>query len=61
MIYINFGEEAEGSAAKKHESEETEHKQETEAPELKMAAGVLFGVTDVTSDVTFKLDAELEF
>jgi hypothetical protein len=26
-----------------------------------MAAGVLFGMTDATSDVTFKLDAELEF
>jgi hypothetical protein len=35
--------------------------QKSEAPELKMAAGVLFGLSDATSDVTFKLDAELEF
>jgi hypothetical protein len=56
VIYLNFGEEAE-----KHESGETEQVQKSEAPELKMAAGVLFGLSDATSDVTFKLDAELEF
>ena len=61
MIYLNFGEEEEGSAAEKRESEEGEHEQKSEAPELKMAAGVLFGLSDATSDVTFKLDAELEF
>ena len=61
VIYLNFGDEAEGSAAEKHKNEETEHEQESEAPELKVAAGVLFGLTDVTPDVTFKLDAELEF
>jgi hypothetical protein len=54
--YLNFGEEEEG-----FESGETAHLQKSEAPELKMAAGVLFGLTDATSDVTFKLDAELEF
>lgn len=61
FVYINFGEEAESSIAEKQESEETEHEQKTEALELKLAAGVLFGLTDVTSDVTLKLDAEVEF
>jgi hypothetical protein len=61
VIYLNFGEEEAGSAAEKHESGETEQVQKSEAPEFKMAAGVLFGMTDATSDVTFKLDAELEF
>jgi hypothetical protein len=61
VIYLNLGQEAEGSATGKRENEETEHMQESEAPELKMAAGVLFGLSDATSDVTFKLDAELEF
>jgi hypothetical protein len=61
VIYLNFGEEAEGYAGGKGESEESEHKQKSEAPELKMAAGVLLGLSDVMSDVTFKLDAELEF
>jgi hypothetical protein len=60
VIYLNFGEE-EVSASGKRENEESEHEQKSEAPELKMAAGVLFGMTDATSDVTFKLDAELEF
>jgi hypothetical protein len=59
VIYLNFGEEV--SASGKRESEESEHEQRSEAPELKMAAGVLFGMTDATSDMTFKLDAELEF
>jgi hypothetical protein len=30
-------------------------------PEWKLAAGALFGVSEATSDVTFKLDAEVEF
>jgi hypothetical protein len=61
VIYLNFGEEAEGSEAEKREREETEHEQQSEAPEFNVWAGVLLGLTDVTSDVTFKLDAELEF
>jgi hypothetical protein len=61
VIYLNFGEEAEGFETEKRESEETEHEQRFEAPEFNVAAGVLLGLTDVTSDVTFKLDAELEF
>ena len=61
VIYLNFGEEEEGYAAEKRESEETEHEQKSEAPELKMAAGILFGLSDATSDLTFKFDAELEF
>jgi len=60
VIYLNFGEE-EGSGSERRESEESEQKQKSEAPELKMAAGVLFGLSDATSDLTFKLDAELEF
>jgi hypothetical protein len=28
---------------------------------LKLAGGVLFGLSNATSDVTFKFDAELEF
>ena len=61
VIYLNFGEEAEGSEAEKRERAETEQEQRFEAPEFNLAAGVLFGLTDVTADVTFKLDAELEF
>ena len=61
VIYLNFGEEAGGYAGKKRESEESVREQKSETPELKMAAGVLFGLTEATSDVTFKLDAELEF
>ena len=61
VIYLDFGEEEGGSPAEKHESQESEHEQKSEAPELQMAAGVLFGLSDAASDVTFKLDAELEF
>jgi hypothetical protein len=61
VIYLNFGQEAEGAAMGNHEYEETEHEQEAEAPELKLAGGVLFGLSNATSDVTFKFDAELEF
>ena len=57
VIYLNFGEEAEGYGEKR----ENEGEQKSEAPELKMAAGVLFGLSDATSDLTFKLDAEVEF
>jgi hypothetical protein len=39
----------------------SKHEQRSEAPELEMAAGVFFGLSDATSDVTFKLDADLEF
>jgi hypothetical protein len=60
VIYFNFGEE-EGSATERHESDEGEREQKSEGPELKMAAGVLFGLSDATSDITFKLDAELAF
>jgi hypothetical protein len=61
VIYLNFGEEAENLPAEKRETEETAFEQKSEAPELKMAAGVLFGLSEATSDVTFKFDAELEF
>jgi hypothetical protein len=61
VIYLNFGEQAEGLETDKRESEEAGHEQEAEALKLKMAAGVLFGLSDATSDVTFKVDAELEF
>jgi len=61
VIYLNFGQEAESYPADKREREETAYEQKSEAPELKTAAGVLFGLSDATSDVTFKFDAELEF
>ena len=61
VIYLNLGRDQEGSAAVRRENKESEREQQSEAPELKMAAGVLFGLTEATSDVTFKLDAELEF
>jgi hypothetical protein len=61
VLYLNFAEEVDGPGAAKRESEETEHEQRFEAPEFNVAAGVLLGLTDFTSDVTFKLDAELEF
>jgi hypothetical protein len=60
VIYLNFGED-EASESKRRESEESTHEEKPETPELKMAAGVLFGLSDATSDLTFKLDAELEF
>ena len=56
VIYLNFGEEEES-----REGEESEREQKPEAPQLEMAAGVLFGLSEATSDVTYKLDAELEF
>jgi len=59
VIYLNFGEE--GYGAERSEAEESEHEQRSGALELNMAAGVLFGLSDATSDVTFKFDAELEF
>jgi hypothetical protein len=61
VIYLNFGQEADDAAIGKHEYEETEHEQDAEAPELKLAGGILFGLSNATSDVTFKFDAELEF
>jgi hypothetical protein len=61
VIYLNLGQEAGKAAEGRSEYEETEHEQEAEAPELKLAGGVLFGLSDATSDVTFKFDAELEF
>jgi len=61
VIYLNFGQEDEDAEIGKHEHEETDYVQRPEAPELKLAGGVLFGLSDATSDVTFKFDAELEF
>jgi len=61
VIYLNFGEEEENPAGEKHENDEGEHEQKFNAQEFKLAAGVLFGLSDATSDITFKFDAELEF
>lgn len=58
VIYFDLGEEAEDE---EREREKAEHEQKSEWPELKMAAGVLFGLSDATSDVTYKFDMELEF
>lgn len=61
VIYLDFGEDAKSTEVEKHRSGESEPAQNSEAPKLNMAAGVLFGLSDATSDVTFKLDAEFEF
>jgi hypothetical protein len=58
VVYLNFGEEK-NFAGEKQENDEGEHEQKS--GEFKMAAGVLFGLSDATSDITFKFDAELEF
>jgi len=62
VIYMNFGDGAKNrSAAEKPDNEETDHEQQSPAPKFEIAAGALFGLSEVTSDVTFKLDAGLEF
>ena len=61
VIYLDFGEDAKSTDVGRRQSGESEPEQNSEAPKLNMAAGVLFGLTNATSDVTFKLDAELEF
>jgi hypothetical protein len=58
VIYLNFGDEEDDSRKRLSDDERA---QESNSLKLEMAAGVLFGLTDATSDVTFKLDAELEF
>ena len=55
VIYFKLGEEEEKEALAAHE-EDGPNK-----PEWKLAAGALFGLSEATSDVTFKLDAEVEF
>jgi hypothetical protein len=55
---LNFAKEKEGYAEKR-ESEEREL--QSEAPKFQTAAGVLFGLTEATSDTTLKVDAEFEF
>ena len=54
VIYFKLGEEEEKDALAAHE-EDGPNK-----PEWKLAAGALFGLSEATSDVTFKLDAEVE-
>ena len=61
VIYLNFGWQADSVSPRKREDGETDGGQESRSLKLETAAGVLFGLTDVTSDVTFKFDAELEF
>ena len=61
VIYLDFGEDAKSTEVEKRQSGESEPAQNSEAPKLNMAAGVLFGLSDATSDVTFKFDAEFEF
>lgn len=43
------------------ETEGGDAAEKAEHVEVKLAAGVLFGISDATSDVAFKLDAEFEF
>jgi hypothetical protein len=38
-----------------------EHEEKAHGPEWKLAAGTLFGISEATSDVTFKFDIEAEF
>lgn len=57
VVYFDFSKEE----VRESEYGEKAEERETESPEFKMAAGVLVGLTDATSDVTFKLDLELEF
>ena len=57
---LNFAKEEEGYAEKR-ESEEREHALQSETPKFQTAAGVLFGLTEATSDTTLKVDAEFEF
>jgi hypothetical protein len=61
VLYLNLGEEAESAALGEHEYEESEYEQKTEGPEWKLAGGVLFGLSDAVSDVTYKFDIEVEF
>jgi hypothetical protein len=57
VIYFKLGEEEERDALAVHDAEEDGPNK----PEWKLAAGALFGLSEATSDVTFKLDAEVEF
>jgi hypothetical protein len=61
VVYLNFGERAKGSDSDEHQNGGPEDEKESEAPKFEMAAGVLFGLTEATSNITFKIDAELEF
>jgi hypothetical protein len=61
VVYLNFGKQAKGSDNDEHNNGGPEHDKESEAPKFEIAAGVLFGLTEATSNVTFKVDAELEF
>jgi hypothetical protein len=61
VVYLKFGEQAAGSNSDEPESAGSEPEKEPRAPKFEMAAGVLFGLTEATSDLTFKVDAELEF
>jgi hypothetical protein len=56
VVYFKLGEEAEKTLAAHDEEGRGPNN-----PEWKLAAGALFGVSEATSDVTFKLDAEVEF
>ncbi|MGE5261424.1 MAG: hypothetical protein ACM3MH_11170 [Actinomycetota bacterium] len=55
VVYLNLGE---------HEGEEAsgaEREERPEGVEWDLAAGVLFGLSEATSDATFKFDIEAEF
>ena len=57
VIYFKVGEEAENEVLAAHDAEEHGPLK----PEWKFAAGALFGLSEATSDVTFKFDVEAEF
>jgi hypothetical protein len=55
MIYLGGGEEDEENG------EEEGKNGGREAPKLSFSTGVVFGVTDVTSDIAYRINASLEF
>lgn len=61
VIYLDLGKDAKDAEVERRQSGESEPEHNSEAPKLNIAAGVLFGLSEATSDVTFKLDAEFEF
>jgi hypothetical protein len=57
VIYFDFGGSTEESVIEIH----TDHGRPSSALDVKIAGGLLFGMTDATSDITYKLDAEVAF
>lgn len=58
-LYLKLG--GEDAETEGREAAGSKDEAKAEHIEVKLAAGVLFGISDATSDVAFKLDAEFEF